>query len=785
MQRETESPSPARPRGSRAALVAVLLVTAVLSLVLRRTASLAHDWPKGPNMPQGWFVNDPDSQYHFRRVARAFEEGLPIAETDPYLNYPHGARIPWPPYYDLAVYAMLKPFAPENANERRHYIEQTAASFSPWWGTATSAMCALAGWYLAGPAGGLVAGSYHALTMASVNYSNLGNADHHAWVSMLMAAMLMLVTGGIARGALECRKKAVLWGGAAGAVGGVLLGSWVASLMYVLMVQLVMGWLLILNTRRPFPRLAYFGLAFHLAAAVTVIPAVLTSPWKEEFPWMVVNLSWFHPAQLLAGAAVFVPLFRLRPGTRVFRWYPAIVVASLGGLALILYAAGTGPAAGIQEGFNWVSRANVFMAIINESLPLVGPKSDGLRYLGAWLGWGVLLLPFAWLAAGKRAFFDRFLPLLPWVLAVPPLMIQALQQRRFAEAFAVPAAVMLGWAAGALYLAHGDNWWGRRATAFRALPGWATFTVGLLLVGACHEKMIGATVGRITAGHHPGLDVNLQNARGQRLLYTWLRRNSPEPADYSVLASWDDGHAIEWAADRPTVATNFGNYVGDGFYVPPAFFMEEDPAVAEALLQERKVRYVLVSHLQDRRTPAYIRLAGPEKFGRYASREGPDEIVFSLEWSNTIGHKLARDGFGRDPDGRLLSPFPVRFLRLVHVSPIKIPQPRQRSTAAELPAGWIWEHVPGAVLEARGAPGEVLTVNFQIRYKRADYTVNYEDKAAVGRDGVARMRLPYATIGPNGDGEVAGRATWSLGDRRGRLQVREADVLEGNTIRLQ
>jgi hypothetical protein len=72
---------------------------------------------------------------------------------------------------------------------------------------------------------------------------------------------------------------------------------------------------------------------------------------------------------------------------------------------------------------------------------------------------------------------------------------------------------------------------------------------------------------------------------GERLVYRWVgghARSGEDPAgNEAVLAHWDRGHVIEWVADRPTVATNFGSYLGvESYRDPPRFFLSED--VSEA-----------------------------------------------------------------------------------------------------------------------------------------------------------------------------------------------------------
>ena len=61
----------------------------------------------------------------------------------------------------------------------------------------------------------------------------------------------------------------------------------------------------------------------------------------------------------------------------------------------------------------------------------------------------------------------------------------------------------------------------------------------------------------------------------------WLRDHT-EPGDWSVMANWNRGHDIEWAAQRPSVATNFGRYVGKaGFRAPARFFRLENKRSAQ------------------------------------------------------------------------------------------------------------------------------------------------------------------------------------------------------------
>ena len=66
-------------------------------------------------------------------------------------------------------------------------------------------------------------------------------------------------------------------------------------------------------------------------------------------------------------------------------------------------------------------------------------------------------------------------------------------------------------------------------------------------------------------------------------LFEWIAEQEPQPR--SVLAAWDFGHTIEWVAKRPSIATNFGSYIGrDSFVDPAKFFMANSHQDAEDIL---------------------------------------------------------------------------------------------------------------------------------------------------------------------------------------------------------
>jgi hypothetical protein len=686
-----------------------------------------------------------DGLYHMRRVHRAIEEGQ-IAGSDPRLNFPHGSMIPWPPYADSAAFSLLGLFAPEDLAARRVFIETWMARLPFLYGVATSFLLALfAGALLRSQLAAIVAGSISALSYGAVHYSVPGIADHHAWVSMLNFLAMLICTMAWRRDRLMDPHRSLHLGGAAGVMMGLSLGSWVASLLWLgaLQLGLFLTWLRARDETAQ--GLRNFGLAFHAAALLLVLPAAMSSPWVAHFPWMVVNLSWFHPVVLLLGLLVFLP----KRGGRVPVYAMPVAILVLGGLVLVF---DFGPGAGIREGYAWVSRADEFMSGIAESSRLF----DGYR---DWVGYGFFLLPLLWLWLALR-WWRGHSELAALLVLIPLSFVQALTQIRFVEAAIGPAALAFAWACTQLPKLN-------RSRAWISLP--TGLALGVLVGGV-------SWLGGMAT--NPWKD---QVAPAQRHLLEWIDSRAPSEtpiaeAEASVLAPWDWGHAIEWRTGFASLATNFGSYVGfDGYRAPAKFFLSVDREAARALLAEHRVRYVVrnsrLSLSMEQLQHSYGEGLPAGGFVRsFTDVKKRTRTEFTPLWFDTMAAALgvgvatspngAVPGLG-DPDGPDGPGPPIDFLRLVHVSPIPDDHPAHGGMIQ--PHGLIWEHVPGAAVSIAAEDGQSLRVELGIRVAMNGNEIIaflYRDQVAAG-GGRADLRLPYNTALSNGDAEVA-YAKWEL-----------------------
>ncbi|MDA8593065.1 hypothetical protein N9L90_04040, partial [Planctomycetota bacterium] len=248
--------------------------------------------------------------------------------------------------------------------------------------------------------------------------------------------------------------------------------------------------------------------------------------------------------------------------------------------------------------------------------------------------------------------------------------------------------------------------------------------------------------------------------RAQAALLETLRGDAEDPGQpvddrpRAVLAEWDLGHAIEWRAERPTTATNFGLYLGeDSFLAPWRFFSETGDVAAEQMLMDLEVGTVLIDGRTAARRPE---IAAALDLGT------PDEAF----WSRTMGARLA-DGGGASAASH------PGFLQLI-----------RQVDPGEAPGGMrAYAVVPGARLRAEGRQLQVVATLAGNRGSSFTWrgTARAEDDA-----GRLELRVPYGVplaASPNpwtrGGGMTLSALTVFLDGEQVPVQITDWDVATG------
>jgi hypothetical protein len=608
---------------------------------------------------------------------------------------------------------------------------------------------------------------------------------------MLNCFILVAFTFASKFGGFSSLRACILSSLAAGAAAGLMLGVWVGALMYLVPIQLLCLWWLYNYFNR---QVALFVSLFHLSALVVLLPAILQSPWIADYPWMVINLSNFHWLWLSLGVVLPIPIWW--SGSQVAtRKYMRLAVACGAAVTAIIFAFDIPPANHILEGFAWVSRADAFMAGIAESAPLIGDTGSQSTGLLEWIGWTALMLPFAyWWACRDKKFATPVL--LPWLIALPPLLLQGLAQRRFADALSAPMAVIVAvsyvWLLSKtkmkpplqIVFATVFLFFGQFAGITYSLNGGGSTTIREINSAENLNQLLKIVWSRVNSkpDYFTVKRINPYNevAGAEHDLFEWIAEQEPQPR--SVLAAWDFGHTIEWVAKRPSIATNFGSYIGrDSFVDPAKFFMASSHQDAEDILLKRKVQYVVVtSQLPDLLASHAQRVGADVK--EYRTIIEGKELQLSAKWFQTMAAQVFNLGYDITVvDGPASS---IPYLRLVYVSPVLTVVGEQLGSKTSV--GRIWEYVPGAdvhgVTQSNSAIDVVVDFKFMHDGKKL---VANQWSAHVRSDdnGAFKVRVPYCS-GSNGEAMVT-KMTWSDSQGVHVFELSEAQVMHGETVRLK
>lgn len=696
---------------------------------------------------------DPDSYDHLRRVTLGVARFPSIPSFDSYYGFPVGTGQVWSPLFDYLISAV----AVISGGRGNTAVAETVGFWlSPVLAAVTVLMVHRLGRSLFGPSAGMAAAAVVAILPAHIMYSFAAQLDHHVaepLVCMLLMGSLLkapdrrfgwLFTGfWLVFSLLIWRGAVIFWGVA---VVALLLQGWSEAKR---------------SGRSP---TAGFGLRACLAGAAILSPICLLDLWGSAATIAFETVSWFHVLLLVASAAA---LAAVAGGVIRRRWPLAAAVVVAAGLAVAVSPHQLEHfLAEFRAGLAVIFSRDPWLDSISELHSVVFP--DGVfdwRYGARFLSGLYLMAPavsfLVWREWRREREGGVRLPLfLVWnsFFFILPL---------FRERYMHLAAITTALAAGYLVERYQER-----------LPvprGWRP-----VVIGGAALLLLSPTLPFLA---DPGGEVRLdaEEKFGLRESLAWLRERTPPTSwfsdprqvpEYGVLAQWSIGSYVTYLGERPTLATNFG-WETHGLYESCTFLTTTNPAVAEEIVHDNRIRYLLLgNHSGELRTLWSIAEEGVKK------RRLPFAVMTPFDPAMSMFYRLYFHN-GSTFDLRERHEDSLERYRLVHVS----------SGGQVLPSHgfvpWykVFEHVPGVQLKGVAQPGAIVSIYLLLRNGQGS-GVEYRDAVRSQSDGTFAFHLPYATDSRSGDFTPLGSYLLEAGGERRRIWIAEADVRAGKTVTL-
>ena len=711
------------------------------------------------------FFGSGDSYYHLRRVLLTLQQFPEVPHFDAYVNFPEGARITWPPGFDLFVATVC--WVVGLGHPSRHAVELTAALLVPFLGAITAVVVLLLAEEILGRGRweALAAGLLFAFLPAHQQISTVGRLDHPVIEMTAFGTAVLFFLRAIRD---DPGSRYSFWGGLALAAG---VFCWAGSVLYAGFLAGVAILQMILDRcwGRPDGGGSRSALRVLFWGSLFLLPLVVLTPGGSRTSLTSLFLSWYQPALIGLGAflvaslsgAIFAPSDR-RGRRRAVRGFVLSGLLLAGVAVLMLRAGGS---LDLPEG-----RVRV-AALAAELSPAWKLPRGQLVHQFSYL---VYLAPLAalaqiWLAVRARFGDVRDNTLLALFFFTAVL---GAANVRFLNYFAVPFCVVMMWAfrevlAGA-----------RGSLASRPLR-WSATAACALLVAVPLGKTLRASMHSLPGNLPPALDASYPSLE-------WMRDRTPRTSDYlkpdgkpeyGVLADCAFGHWITAVAERPNFCNPFhlAPWHAKPILESALFYLSEEEGLLLDALDRNRLRYVLVFDLEAS-IPEYARLAKRRPADYLVSDPATGRSSPAPRLFRTLMGRLALADGSEVQAGADSVPALTGF-RLVHESP------EIRSGLAPGPAGdprnprvKIFERVPGARLEGSTDPGSEVRVDIQVTTD-AGRAFPYTSRTPAAADGIFSVVVPYATGTSGNVSASAARVTTSKCVRE--IALTEAEVLGG------
>jgi oligosaccharyl transferase (archaeosortase A-associated) len=763
----------------------MLFVVFVVALYLRITLPYANSIQAGSIV-----ISDFDPYYHLRIVEYTIQHFPNVLAFDPYVDFPNGFWIGWPPLYDFlaSAYAMV-------AMALFHVDFQVGVATFP---AVLGALAILPVYYITKLIfdwkAGIVAAALLTVIPANLLRSLVGNLNHHVAAEVLFPALLLLFFMLALKGELTFQKvrglaftredkKTLLWAGLAGVFVTALLLTWLGGFLFLGIIgafAIVQFSIYHLKQERS-DNLTIVSMTMLIVSLVTLLPVSLSSHFGTTIDTL--HLSLFQPLMLAVLLFIFglfgFLAYYLRNKGRVL--YPL----TLCGLLIVgfigFYLLRPDLATTVFTGYGFFTQSGVLQTIA-EAQPLLWDSSGfQLNTVASYFQF-LLFLAFAGLAMLVYRVYKKqdepALLLLVWSVFAFAITIV---QTRFTFLLSANVAILSGFiivwiidtlvnkAYSALFNVHD-------VSALRHLFGREIKYTQLIGVFLVVLVLLLPSINVTTAYAKNTQEISADWAESLQ----WMKENTTQTSnfnvssgqipEYGVLSWWDYGNWIIWFGHRPAVANNFQTGVSDA----AQFFTSQNESDTLGIVQNRNVKYIITDY-------EIADYSGKFQAIALLSGKGVDTFLTTQSYytqSGTVGQQLV-------PTNAYYNSTVVRLqyydgngyshYRLVHESPSSI----GTLGGTEIKYVKTFEYVNGTKITVTGNGNATLTLPVTTNQNR---TFNYTQSAFV--NGTHTFIVPYSTNWTSFGMKTDNAYNVTVGNSTKSITVSENDVISGKELSL-
>ncbi len=696
-----------------------------------------------------------DPYYHMWRVFSYISTFPGTFLFEPYINYPYGSLVGWPPLFDQTI-AFIS-IVLGSGKPGMHLVESVGAFMPVMLGVFSIISVYYITKEIFNEKIALYSSFLLAVLPAHAQISFLGFTDHHIAEVLLSVLSYMFFIKSL-KGC--SRKFAVISGIAI----GVSFLTWLGAPIFIgiLLSYAVIQFILDKKYAAQSGYLVETGVISFLTAFLVILLFYIWTPWQHIIT--AGTLSYFQLIYVAFSAAIIFFLGLLSKLMKNQKWYyyPLLIVLLSVFIFLFFIIGFPSFYESLSGGIGYLLRDSPALKQISEAQPLF------YTFNGIFLGWQVFDNPvwysftfsfyiaiigfvlLIWILYSRQPDAGKLFFVI-WTVIV---LFLALQQRRFTYTLSVNVAILSGFfidksidKVSSLSLKSFKN----VAVKNAAVAGiFIVFSLVLVIPNIEGSYGLSQSPPKPSDDWYDSL--------------VWLKENTPQ---YGVMTWWDYGNWILYISKHPVVANNF-QIGGDD---AARFFLSPDETAANAIMDMRKARYVVV----DRRMGLNKFIQGNQLVIRGAftavTSFADKDIAMYLDKSNLPNENYFQTMYAKmhvfDGNG-------LKNYRMIYESNETQYDLFDKPTSNIK----IFEYVKGAKI-AGNATSKIVSLSGKIitNQKRI---YDYTQRTTANEHGYFEFTVPYSSDAPYGTRLLQGYEL-KYDNSSISINISENDVLNGNT----